>query len=207
MLSIGLIEDDDAHAELFSLHVSRIEGLDIEVTRYETGEQALKGLGSTKHDLLFVDFMLRGETGDQIIQQVRSVGVGVPVIAITSHSDPYLAAQVTRAGADDYLDKRDLSADKLVELLDRMLAVGMEREQSNDLARLHAVRLATLTDREVEVLDHIMDGKTNKQIAADLHRSIKTIKVHRGRVMEKMGANTPAELAKFVLAARSWRPQ
>ena len=205
MLSVTLIEDDDAHAELFVLHLNKIEGLSFDITCFKTGSEAIKAIGSKRPDLLFVDYKLAGETGVDVITQLRSQGVNVPIIAITSNKDTYIAAEITRAGADDYLDKRDLSSENLVALLDRMLAIGQQRQQSDQDNRECAERLSTLTDREQDVLDQIMDGKTNKEIAADLHRSIKTIKVHRGRIMDKMQANTPAELAKFVLAGRGWR--
>lgn len=201
MLSVALIEDNDAHAELFTLHMSRIEGLDIDVSRFSSGTEAIRALSASEPDLIFVDYMLVGENGVDLIQTLRCIGVNVPIVAITSHSDAYLAARITRAGADEYLIKNDLSTESLVALLDRMLVIGRERAAKGDASRVHAEHLSTLTAREREVLEHIMAGKTNKQIAADLHRSIKTIKVHRGRVMEKMQANTPAELAKFVFCA------
>jgi len=206
MLCVTLIEDNDAHAELFSLHLSQIEGLAFDVSHCKTGSEAMHQVSERPPDLLFVDYKLSGETGTDVISTLRSRGMDMPIVAITSHNDGYIGAEVTRAGADDYLDKRDLGSEQLVGLLDRMLAVGRARGEQNDAAREYARRLSLLTKREAEVLDHIMSGQTNKQIAANLHRSIKTIKVHRGRIMEKMGAQTPAELAKFVLAGRAWRP-
>ena len=205
MISVALIEDTPEHAELFALHLEQIEGLKVDLSCFTSCNEALKALDGSPPDLLFVDYLLQEETGVDVIQALRNRGLNMPIIAITSLKDTYVAAKVSRAGADEYLDKSDLSADRLVELMDSMLAVGREREITEDERQKHAQNLSTLTNREQDVLDEIMSGKTNKEIAADLSRSIKTIKVHRGRIMTKMQASTPAELAKFVLMAREWR--
>lgn len=201
-LPVALIEDNPAHAELFSLRLSEIDGLKFAISHYANSRDAIRAFEQAMPEVVFVDYALTGETGIDVIEQIRSRGWTVPTVMLTGQGDEYIAARVTRAGADDYLVKHDLTIEKLVAVFDHVLQLGRQRRIDGKASAELSDRLSLLTPREVEVLDAILDGKTNKQIAATFHRSIKTIKVHRGRIMEKMQAQTPAELAKMVLNAR-----
>lgn len=202
MLSVILIEDNDAHAELFGLKLNAIEGLNFSITRYSSGEEVIKNYTTVTPNVVFMDYRLGDTNGVDLITQLREKGVMWPIIALTGQGDEYVAASITRAGADDYLVKDDISEERLIEALDRALTLNAERNESGHEKAELLQRLSTLTARELEVLDAIMSGKTNKEIAADFCRSIKTIKIHRSRVMTKMQAQTPADLARLVMIAR-----
>ncbi|MEM1353272.1 MAG: response regulator [Planctomycetota bacterium] len=202
MLSVLLVEDNDAHAELFELKLNAIEGLNFDITRCGSGDEVIQNYPSLSPSVVFMDYRLGDTNGVDLIERLRSLGVGWPIVVLTGQGDEYVAARITRAGADDYLVKDDITEDRLIDALDRALALNAERQETGQEKSELRQRLATLTARESEVLDAIMAGKTNKEIASDFSRSIKTIKIHRSRVMTKMNAQTPAELARLVMLAR-----
>jgi FixJ family two-component response regulator len=120
------------------------------------------------------------------------------VVFITGHGDVPMAVAALKKGAVDFIEKPFSEADML-----RLIEHCLERERSSrDKRRLEAEtarRLEQLTQREREVLDLIIAGRLNKQIADVLGISIKTVEVHRARVMEKMGAHSLAELVQHVV--------
>ena len=152
--------------------------------------------------VVFLDYRLSTTTGLEVIREMRQQGLLHPIIVLTGQGDEYLAAEITRAGADAYLVKDDISTSRLPETIDRVIAEARKdapdrAERSETLARM-----SHLTPRETQVLDEIVSGLTNKQIAAKMHRSIETIKVHRAHIMSKPMADSTADLVRRVTNAR-----
>lgn len=132
------------------------------------------------------------ELQQALIQRNRSL----PIIFITGHGDIPTSVRAMRAGATDFLSK-PFDAKDLLAAIERAL-VTARRELKERAARSEVEeRLAKLTPREFEVLQHVITGQLNKQIAADLGTSEKTIKVHRGRMMRKMQVQSVAELVRL----------
>lgn len=132
------------------------------------------------------------ELQQALIQRNRSL----PIIFITGHGDIPTSVRAMRAGATDFLSK-PFDAKDLLAAIERAL-VTARRELKERAARSEVEqRLAKLTPRELEVLLHVITGQLNKQIAADLGTSEKTIKVHRGRMMRKMQVQSVAELVRL----------
>src|SRR5262249_20227093 len=119
-----------------------------------------------------------------------------PIIFLTGKGDVPTSVRAMKAGAIDFLTK-PVDEHELLGAIGR--ALELDAKSRHDHAALDAirVRLATLTPREREVLGHVVAGRLNKQIAATLGIVEKTIKVHRGRVMEKMGVRTVADLVRM----------
>jgi FixJ family two-component response regulator len=141
-------------------------------------------------------------SGLDLQQELNARGASLPVIFITGHGDVPMAVEAMRGGAFDFLQKpfRDQ------ELIDRVQR-ALERDAENRRAALerHRIheRLATLTPREREVLELMTQGKANKVMAGDLGLSQRTVEIHRAHVMEKMGADSVAQLVSMVLSVRS----
>jgi FixJ family two-component response regulator len=142
---------------------------------------------------LVLDIQMPGLNGIELQKALAEKDYCLPIIFITGHGDIPMSVRAMKSGAVDFLPK-PFSADVLLKAIEQALArCRQERETRSELAEIKS-RLATLTPREREVLEHVVTGKLNKQIAADLGAAEKTIKVHRGRVMQKMKVQSVAEL-------------
>ena len=141
-----------------------------------------------------------GMSGLELQAYMAREGFRLPVILITGHGDVAMAVRAMKAGAMDFIEKPFHDEDLL-----RSLRNALDHDQktrANRLARADiAMRLAELTPREHEVMAMVTDGKSNKEIAAALGVSAKTVEAHRARVMEKMRAESLAELVRMALIA------
>jgi FixJ family two-component response regulator len=145
---------------------------------------------------LVLDIRMPGLTGMDLQQRLDEMHSLLPIIFITGHGDIPTSVKAMKAGAVDFLPKPVKDADLL-----RAIEQALERAQTDAAAFAQfeniRQRLETLTPREREVLEHVVSGKLNKQIAYDLGTVEKTIKVHRARVMDKMGVQSLAELVRI----------
>jgi FixJ family two-component response regulator len=132
-------------------------------------------------------------------------GIERPIIFVTGKGDVPTSVRAMKAGAVDFLTK-PVSAEALIEAIERARRLDAQARQNRDETASIEARLATLTPREREVFTHVVAGRLNKQIAGDLGTVEKTIKVHRGRMMSKLGVRTVQDLVR--LAERAGiRPQ
>ena len=158
-----------------------------------------------QHDLhkpgcLVLDLMMPGIDGIELQRALARKGSVLPIIFITGHGDIPKSVQAMKSGALDFLTKPVNDENLLASIRAAIKRDSVARREQAELFEIRA-RLASLTPREQEVLDHVVTGKLNKQIADDLGVVEKTIKVHRARVMEKMKVQSVAELVR--LAERS----
>lgn len=145
---------------------------------------------------LILDVKMPGVSGLELQERLAAGDMGFPVIFITGHGTIPMSVQAMKAGAVDFLQKPFLDS----ELLDAISgAVAADRRVKRERLQLRELRerLKHLTTREYEVFTLVVTGMLNKQIAFDLGTTEKTIKVHRARVMEKMGAQSLADLVRF----------
>ena len=145
-----------------------------------------------------------GLNGLELQQALVKRGGELPIIFLSAHGDVPITVQAMKGGAVDFLTKpvRD-------DVLRAAVRTAFEKDRVARLARAERAeiraRLATLTPREYEVLEHVVTGQLNKQIAGDLGAGEHTIKVHRARVMRKMKVQSVAELVRLVERARAPR--
>ena len=146
---------------------------------------------------LVLDLRLPGPSGLELQQALSQAGRKLPIVFITGHGDVPSTVRAMKGGAVDFLQK-PFNDEDLLDCVRRALAHSMRHRAEQ--AERHEVdlRLKQLTMREHEVMLQVLTGKLNKQIAADLGISEKTIKVHRGRVMQKMRVDSVVELARLV---------
>ncbi len=173
--------------------------------RVEAFSSAQEFLGSYRDYVpgcIVLDICLPGLNGIELQRTLSEQGLSLPIIFITGHGDIPMGVQAMKSGAVDFLPK-PFTDRALLEAIDR----AMEKSRSDNAVRSELAgirkRLATLTPRETEVLEHVVAGKLNKQIAADLGIAEKTVKVHRGRVMQKLQARSVAELVRIAEKARN----
>jgi two-component system, LuxR family, response regulator TtrR len=128
----------------------------------------------------------------------------LPIIFITGHGDVPMAVTTMKKGAVDFIEKPfDQAA--LKQLVERMLTQARAQASEFERQRISEALLAKLTPREQQVLERIVAGRLNKQIADDLGISIKTVEAHRANIMDKLNANTVADLMRTVLAGGGLR--
>jgi FixJ family two-component response regulator len=145
---------------------------------------------------LVLDVQMPGLNGIELQSALAEKEYGLPIVFVTGHGDIPMGVRAMKSGAVDFLPK-PFNDDALLKAIDQALdRCRQERETRAEAADIRS-RLATLTPREREVLAHVVTGKLNKQIAADLGAAEKTIKVHRGRVMQKMKVRSVAELVRI----------
>jgi len=189
------IVDDDAAVRRAITRLLSLE--DWEVYAYDSAEAFLAQPAVDRPGCVILDVALPGQDGVALQLVMAERGVHLPVIFLTGHADVPLTVNAMKQGALDFLVK---PVDVTVLLAAVNRALQKDERLRAQRARREATdsRLASLTPREREVLMHVMEGRLNKQIAADLGTAEKTVKVHRARGMEKMHVRSVAELVRAV---------
>lgn len=192
-IAVFVVDDD----ELVRRAVTRLLKLDgYKVESYSSPQAILEAGTADSAACLVLDLRMPGLNGLELVEELRRRGVTTPVVFVTGHADVPTSVQAMKAGAVEFLEK-PFDDDRLLkavrEAVDRDRTERIERE---DLADIES-RVATMTSREREVMALVVQGLLNKQVAGQLGISEKTVKVHRGRVMEKMQAGSLAELVRL----------
>jgi FixJ family two-component response regulator len=144
---------------------------------------------------LVLDVAMPELDGLELQRHLTHKGILIPIIFLTGHGDIPMSVRAIKAGATDFLTK-PVDAAALVQAVRAALATAEARRRETAETAALAARLATLTPREREVMEHVVTGQLNKQIAADLGTGEQNIKVHRRHVMDKMGIQSLADLVR-----------
>jgi RNA polymerase sigma factor (sigma-70 family) len=147
---------------------------------------------------VIADLQMPGLDGLELQRALAAAGCLLPVVFLSGHGDIPSSVRAMRYGAEDFIQKT-APAEELLAAVRRALARNTQELAASTARRLLSERLESLTPREREVLLHVVRGRLNKQIAGDLGIAEKTIKVHRARVMQKLGVRTIADLVRLVL--------
>jgi FixJ family two-component response regulator len=193
-----VIDDDEAVRSSLKLLLRSVK---LPVTVYSSAQEFLPKYMVDQPGCLIVDVRMPGMSGLELQQQLNLRGAMVPVIFITGHGDISMAVEAMRQGAFDFIPKPFRDQD----LLDRVQkALEKDAKNRREISQTGHIKkqFETLTPREREVLELVTSGKPNKVMAADLGVSQRTIEIHRARVMEKMGANSLAQLVRMVRGLR-----
>ena len=163
---------------------------------YSSPDEFLRQYDPAAPGCLVLDVAMPRVDGFELQRRLVDAGCPLPIVFITGHGDIPTSVRAMRAGALNFLAKPVNDDDLLGAVREAVETDGVARRAQRDMALVRE-RLATLTPRERQVLEQVVVGKLNKQIAGDLGTVEKTIKVHRAHVMEKMGARSLAELARM----------
>lgn len=199
--SVLVVDDDPDHVELLLLALEEVPGFELEPICCSCLDQAFAAMDDPSIRLVLIDYRLGGNTCESFVAKMRQTGDPRPVVVVTGQGDEYIAVDLMRQGADGYLAKRDLRT-RLPQVLEQIHDHYTRKQVRNTTHLETAERLRTLTDREIQIVDLIVDGFLNKEIARKLHRSEHTIKLHRAAIMRKMNAHTAGDLVRIVLSAR-----
>jgi RNA polymerase sigma factor (sigma-70 family) len=168
------------------------------VATFDSAEAFLARYDPQAIACLILDVRMPGMSGLQLQEELLARGSHLPVVFITGHGDVPMAVTTMKKGAADFIEKPfDHAA--LKALVERMLELAREEAARLERERLNSALLARLTPREQQVLERIVAGRLNKQIADDLGISIKTVEAHRANIMDKLKAGTVADLMRVAL--------
>ena len=164
--------------------------------------EALAALVERRPSLVLLDVWLQGSKLDglQLLEEVKRRDPTLPVLMISGHGNLDTAVAAIRQGAVDFIEK-PFDESQLRAAIDTAFALERQRVEASEMRRADAARLARLTSREREVLEHSVKGLHAKEIAQLLGISPRTVEVHRARVMEKLEVRNIAELVRFAVAA------
>jgi len=177
-----------------------IESTGMQVKTFESADAFLSNYYPGRAGCLLLDVRMPGMSGLELQSYLAREGYHLPVIIITGHGDVGMAVKAMRAGAMDFIEKPFHDED-LLRSIQRALEVDQRQRLSRAARADILARVADLTPREHEVMGMVTDGKANREIAVALGVTPKTVEAHRARVMEKMRAESLAELVRMVLIA------
>ena len=193
-ISVYIVDDDDAVRDSL---LELLESVDVKGIAFASGAEFMEAATSETRGVLILDIRMPGMSGLELQKALNGSGINIPIIFITGHGDVPMAVEAMKGGAVEFLQKpfRDQ------ELLDCIQSVlsRLETELSEATSNRQTEELlCTLTPREKQVLDFIVDGKPNKLIAHELSISQRTVENHRANLLHKMGARNTADLVRMV---------
>jgi len=189
--------DDDEHVRRALAFLLGTAGFAVRV--YDSASTFLEKYGDKPEGCVVSDVRMPGMDGLQLLRKLKEIDSGTPVIVMTGHADVALAVEAMKAGAVDFIEK-PFPDETLIQAIEMALARRDKMLPAADAGQIRA-RLASLTQREREVLDGLLAGHPNKTIAYDLGLSPRTVEVHRANVMTKMAASSLSELVRMTLSA------
>jgi RNA polymerase sigma factor (sigma-70 family) len=195
---IFIIDDDD---EVRSALALLMESVGLQSETYACAAHFIEQFDPSRAGCIILDVRMQGMSGLMLQESLHQHEIHPPIIFITGHGDVPMAVNAIKAGAIDFLQK-PFNEQALLDSVYRAIAKDeQQRGQAYQQAELQQ-RLARLTPREREVLDLVVQGLRNKNIAHNLHIAQSTVEVHRSRAMEKMQANSLSDLMRIMLSIK-----
>lgn len=193
--TVYLVDDDPDVREAIAF---LLEAEGIPTVTFGHPAQMLEAVDTRARGCLLLDVRMPGMDGLALHQALKKRGVAMPAVFISGHGDIPMAVRAVNAGALDFIEK-PFDDEALLERIARAFELDRGRSASETETAEIRRRLERLTPRERDVLRGIVAGKLNKQIGDDLDISVRTVELHRGRVLEKLGAANAADLVRMVL--------
>ncbi|MEJ2818051.1 response regulator FixJ [Caulobacter sp. CCG-8] len=197
---VHVVDDDESARESLAF---LLEAADFEVVSHASALALLDALPLDGAGCVITDMRMPDMTGLEMVRELNTRGCRVPIIMITGHGDIPLAVEAMRAGVVDFIEK-PFGESRMIDALNRALEAGPKpaAPQASDEAAVVRQRLETLSERERQVLDGVVDGQPNKVIARELGISPRTVEIYRAKLMAKMHADNLAALVRMTLSSR-----
>ena len=194
-----LIVDDDQGVRESVRILMRSIGVESET--FPSADAFLEGHDPDKPGCLVLDVRMPGMSGLELQERLASLGSTLPIIFMTAHGDVPMAVEAVKAGALDFVQKPFRDQELIDKIQEAFAKNAQVREKLRD-RNLISKRIDSLTPREHEVMEMVVEGNANKVIAIDLGLSQRTVEIHRARVMSKMEADSVSQLVQMVMRAR-----
>lgn len=198
--TVFIVDDDAAERRFLRILISSV---DLEVETFRTAQAFLDAFEPTQRGCILLDIRMPGMSGLELQRELRERGIRLPVIFLSSHGDVQIAVHAMKAGAADFIEK-PFNDDLLLDRVHKAVAESLSADQTQMTKDEIEKRIASLTPREQQVLDLVALGNTNKSVAQQLAISQRTVEIHRAKVMEKMRAESLAELVRMVTLLDVW---
>ncbi len=190
--TVHLVEDDPSIVDYLRLI---LEEQGLALRPYPDAERFLEQYAQVSPECLLLDVRLPGQSGLELIEELRSRGLSLPTVVMTAYADTRCAVEAMKLGALDFLEK-PFSPEALVAAVAESLRRDLEEDGRRALMADAAARLARLTDREREVLELVVEGYPSKVIATRLSLSKKTVDTHRANILKKLEVDSLVELIR-----------
>ncbi len=194
---VYVIDDDEAMRDSLDFMLG---AADFHVTVFESPHQFLDTLSGIEFGCVVSDVRMPGIDGIELLKRLRASKSVFPVVIMTGHGDVPLAVEAMKLGAIDFLEK-PFEDDRIIGMIEMALRQAEASAQGEAMTHDIASRIATLSPRERQVMDGLVAGLSNKQIARDYEISPRTIEVYRANVMTKMQAGSLSELVRLAIRA------
>lgn len=190
-----IVDDDEAIRTLWRW---LMESNGIDVQTFATARAFIDAYREGGLACLVLDVRLPGMSGLELQEYLKREGIEIPIVFVSGHGDVPTAVSAIKGGAVDFIQK-PFGYREVLSIIQRAFQRDADNRERRARRSQLAERLATLTDREREVMRRVIEGKLNKVIADELGISVKTVEFHRAKVMEKMGADSVAGLVQLML--------
>jgi len=191
--TVFIVDDDPAICESLS---DLMESAGLAARKFASAEQFLEAYTPELAGCLVLDVRLPGMTGMELQQKLVKSGLGIPIIMMTAHGDIPMVRNAMKAGAVEFLTK-PFQDEELITAIEQAFAFDRAQRSAKTQEKSILDRWKTLSERERQVLELVTAGMLNKQIADRLNLSLVTVKLYRRQVMDKMQAESFADLVKM----------
>ena len=193
--TVFVVDDDEAVRDSIRW---LLESSNFKVELFDSGESFMTHYQPDQVGVLLLDVRMNGMSGLEVQDHLIARKSDLPIIMLTAYGDVQMAVTALKKGAVDFIEKPfDHAA--LRQLVEKMLVEAVRRRSQNERELIGRQKMAKLTPRERQVLERIVSGRLNKQIADDLGISIKTVEAHRASIMDKTASGTVADLMRVVM--------
>ncbi|MDX1597762.1 MAG: response regulator FixJ [Marinobacter sp.] len=196
--TVYVVEDDEAVRDSLEL-LLKSDGKPVKT--YENATAFLRDYSEKMAGCIVLDIRMPGMDGMELQKKLNDKHSILPIIFVTGHGDVPMAVDAMKEGAVDFIQK-PYREEALLEKIEAALEQDLEQRKSLDEKQEIIKRIKSLTPREHEIMDRMIEGQANKVIAIELEISQRTVEIHRSRVMHKMGTHSLAHLVRMVLSVK-----
>lgn len=197
-ITVFIVDDEEEVRDSLKM---LIESIGLVTETYESAQAYLESFDASRPGCLILDVRMKGMSGLSLQEYLQNEPLHPPIIIITGHGDVQMAVRAVKGGASEFLEK-PFNEQQLLDSIH--IAIEQDAEQRGKASKLAEIqaRVDRLTYREKEVMDLIVSGMLNKNIAGELSISQSTVEAHRSKVMEKMEAKTLSDLMRMIISLR-----
>jgi FixJ family two-component response regulator len=193
--TVYIVDDDAAVRHFLS---SLIRSVDLRTEEFASSQEFLVSYQPIQPGCLLLDIRMPGMSGLELQRELHARGITLPVIILTGHGNVQVAVHAMKAGAVDFIEK-PFNNELLIDRVQKSVAASLKEHQARVDQNAILTKMKSLTPREHQVLNLVVAGETNRNIAQRLNISVKTVEIHRAGMMEKMQAKSLVDLVKMAV--------